>query len=132
MPSRSTKITCVQNDGQGYSYFAYKDIVLTGSQERVLSEQIPALNFRLRESPATYKSDFHVAGDSTLLIILAGTLRVELRNGEYHDFRQGDKFIAEDYLDHKTKFDDTKHGHRAKVIGEQTLSALHLKLEKRA
>ena len=134
MLKNSTKITqihCVQNDGHGESVFSTRPIDLAGTNERLLSEQISALNFRLRQSNSSYTSDFHVAGDPTLLIILTGTLRVELRNGEYQDFSKGNLFIAEDFLHAETHFDETRHGHRATVIGDEDLSALHLKLEKR-
>ncbi|MGH1540301.1 MAG: hypothetical protein ACRBHB_07755 [Arenicella sp.] len=132
LPNQTTKIPSIQNKGQGESIFSTRTVDLQGTQERLLSEQIPALNFRLRQSDANYSSDFHVAGDPTLLIILQGTLRVELRNGESREFSAGEMFIAEDYLSVGVDFNDAVHGHRAEVVGNKALSALHLKLEKRS
>lgn len=129
--TNTIEIPCVTNDGRGKSFFTTRPFYLAGTQERLLSEQIPAMNFRLRQSDANYSSTFHVAGDPTLLIILAGNFRVELRNGEHQDFSKGQQFIAEDYLLADINFDETLHGHRAEVIGNEMLSALHLKLEKR-
>ena len=94
----------------------------------VLSEQIDAVNFRLRKSAAGYKSDWHVAGDPTLILIQKGILRITLRNGDYRDFPAGSMFIAEDFLPHETSFDPAKHGHMAEVISDQELEAIHIKL----
>lgn len=95
----------------------------------LLTDRINALNFRLRESQVGYKTDFHMAGDPTLIIVQQGTLRISLQNGESQDFTAGDMFIAKDYLPKHISFDKTVHGHRAEVIGEQPLKAVHIKLE---
>ncbi|PCK07233.1 MAG: hypothetical protein COA42_15375 [Alteromonadaceae bacterium] len=124
-------IKCVTSDGEGASYFSARTYDLSGDQERMLSEQIPALNFRLRQSGASYASGFHVAGDPTLLIMLKGRLKIELRNGEACEFSAGEMFIAEDYLAAGVVFDELVHGHRAEVLGGDEISVLHLKLEKR-
>lgn len=124
-------IPSVCNDGRGVSVFSTRKIDLSGTNARRLSEQQAACNFRLRKSDKHYAADWHVAGDPTLLIILTGTLRISLRNGEQHDIHAGQLFIAEDYLLPDVEFIQDHHGHRAEVIGERTLSALHLKLAKR-
>jgi len=124
-------VVCVTNDGSNESFFDRRDIQLSGDQQRQLSEQISAVNFRLRTSPPDYASDWHVATDPTLLIILSGCIEIELRNGQKKQFVAGEMFIAEDYLNSENCFDNTKHGHRATVLGDNTLKALHLKLNKR-
>ena len=123
-------IVCVKNDGNNASYFDKRSVDLTGSRDRMLSEQIPALNFRLRTSDTTYSSDWHVAGDPTLLIVLSGSIEIELRNGEKKQFNQGEMFIAQDYLANGVIYDKKTHGHRAQVIGNDALQVLHLKLSK--
>ncbi len=97
----------------------------------ILTEQISAINFRCRESLAGYQSEWHIAGDPTLIIVQQGCLRVYLRSGEYRDFSAGECFIAADYLPLGSVFDDSFHGHRAEVIGSDTLRALHIKLSRR-
>ena len=129
--SKNITIPSVSNNGEGASVFSSREISLHGDSQRLLSDQQQAVNFRLRESDASYASDWHVAGDPTLLIILAGALRIELRNGETRDFFAGDKFIAEDYLSANQPFNSRLHGHRAEVLGDDILSVIHLKLEKR-
>lgn len=124
-------IPTICNDGAGVSVFSQRTITLAGSTARQLSKQIAAENFRLRHSNSEYSSDWHVAGDPTLLIILAGTLEIELRNGESKRFSSGEMFIAEDFLTPEVNFDDTRHGHRARVVGNRALSAMHLKLSHR-
>lgn len=125
-------ITVVTNNGQEASFFTQKSFQLEGDAQRMLTEQIQAVNFRLRSSDSSYSSSWHVAGDPTLLVILNGVVRIELRNGETKDFKAGEMFIAEDHLAEGTEFDDSIHGHRAAVVGEMPISVLHLKLEKRA
>ena len=125
-------ILSIDNNGNEASFFSNREFTLNGSPERFLSEQISAENFRLRTSYAQYSSDFHVAGDPTLILVLTGILRIELRSGKYQDFTAGEMFIANDYLTADVEFNETLHGHRAEVVGAQELKALHLKLEKRA
>ena len=123
-------IPTISNDGRGASYFGMRDIELNGDMTRRLSDQIDAVNFRLRQSEG-YSSDYHVAGDPTLLIVLSGTMRIELPNGTARDFTQGDLYIAEDYLEAGIEFDDRLHGHRAEMIGDTPYKAVHIKLERR-
>ena len=94
----------------------------------ILTERIEALNFRIRESNPGYKTEWHVAGDPTLILIQKGTLRITLQNGDFQDFGSGTMFIAQDYLPINIDFDPNKHGHQAEVIGKQSLLAIHIKL----
>jgi hypothetical protein len=126
---RTIEIPCVSNDGKGSSVFSKRTIELTGDKNRSLSEQINAVNLRLRNSDSNYSSDYHVAGDPTLLIILSGIVKIELRNGDYQRFSSGEMFIAQDYLEESISFDNQIHGHRAEVIGDSELNVVHLKLE---
>ena len=121
-------ITCVANDDGSASYFTKKTVTLNGDNKRMLSEQISAMNFRLRNSGADYESGWHVAGDPTLIIVRSGILRIALRNGDYRDFKAGDIFIAQDRLQENEVFDSNIHGHTAELIGDDVLLALHIKL----
>lgn len=93
-----------------------------------LTDRIDALNLRIRTSQVGYESDWHVAGDPTLIIVQCGILRIILRNGEYKDFGVGSMFIAKDYIPENIAFDPEKHGHCAKVMGNEALLAVHVKL----
>lgn len=94
-----------------------------------LTERLNAENFRLRSSLAGYSSDWHVAGDPTLIIVQSGTLRIALHSGHEMDFHSGDMFIAKDYLPESITFNPAVHGHRALVLGNKKLTAVHIKLE---
>lgn len=123
-------IPTISNDGKGPSFFGQRVIALNGDITRLLSNQINAVNFRLRHSEG-YSSDYHVAGDPTLIIVLSGTIRIELPNGDHRDFTQGDLYIAEDYLASGFEFDSARHGHRAEMIGDTPYKAVHIKLGRR-
>ena len=122
-------IPCVTNNGNDASFFSEKNITLNGDDQRMLSEQISAVNFRLRNSGSSYESDWHVAGDPTLLIILSGCVQIELRNGQCKEFKAGEMFVAQDYLQKGAEFNQSL-GHRARVLGDEKIHVLHLKLSK--
>jgi hypothetical protein len=110
------------------SYFIDRQYDLDDYNGLFISTRQPALNFRHRLSEPRYFSDWHMAGDPTLIIIRSGILRIGLRDASYRDFAKGDVFIAQDKLADNSNFDKRIHGHTAEVIGEQQLIALHLKL----
>ena len=86
----------------------------------------------LRTSDPDYSSSWHVAGDPTMLIVLRGSVTIELRDGSTREFSSGDIFIAEDFLDEKVSFNPKIHGHKAFVSGDEELRVLHLKLRSRS
>ena len=94
----------------------------------LLSPRIDCSTLRLRSSEPGYKADWHVAGEPVLIVIRAGQLRLSLRDGSGRVFRAGDAFIAADAVPEGQAFDDAEHGHRAEVVGKETLEAVHIKL----
>lgn len=112
----------------GRSIFSEELLTLEDYNGLFITPRINSLNFRHRLSEAGYFSNWHMAGDATLIIIRSGTLRIGLRNGQYQDFNAGDMFIAKDRLQAEEVFDEAVHGHTAAVVGEQTLTAVHIKL----
>ena len=90
-----TQITVDEHFTSIFSDQEYPQIIRGGM---LLTEQISALNLRLRESEVGYASDWHVAGDPTLILVQQGVLRILLRDGSAKDFSAGDAFIAQDYL----------------------------------
>ena len=63
-----------------------------------------------------------------MILILQGCMRIYLQNGEQRDFSKGDVYIAADYTPEGTTFDEKRHGHRAELIGDEDLKAVHIKL----
>ena len=122
-------INCIYCNENGISEFKEISFKKSDRNGMLLSERIPAQNFRLRESMPGYCTDWHLSGDPTLIIIQKGILRISLQSGIYKDFKSGDMFIAADNLPENIVFDPNIHGHRAEVIGDEPLLALHIKLE---
>jgi hypothetical protein len=116
------------NESQDHSYFINQQYSLEDYNGMFISPRQDALNFRHRISDPGYFSDWHVAGDPTLILIRSGILRIGLRDNSYRDFAAGDVFIAQDKLKDGKDFDNRVHGHTAQVIGDNQLIALHLKL----
>lgn len=110
------------------SYFVDQQYSLEDYDGLFISSRQQALNFRHRMSEPGYFSNWHVAGDPTLIIIREGILRIGLRDNSYRDFAAGNAFIAQDRLADEMTFDDNIHGHTARVIGDEKVVALHLKL----
>lgn len=122
------EIPCLLVDQRGVSFFSTAEYPKNDRDGMLLSEQIAAKNFRFRESEPGYVTDWHLAGDPTLIIIQKGTLRIWLQNGSFKDFGAGSQLIAADNLSEGVIFDSTKHGHKAEVMGSETLFAIHIKL----
>ncbi|MGH1439649.1 MAG: hypothetical protein ACRBBR_06035 [Cellvibrionaceae bacterium] len=127
----SLTLTLINVDTNGVSIFSEKTVGLSARGGMNISDQLPTLSCRLRTSAANYSSDWHVAGDPTLILIQQGKLRIYLQDNSYKDFGSGDYFVAQDALADDVIFDPKRHGHRAEVLGEQALQAVHVKLAKR-
>ncbi len=121
-------IDTITVDENSRSAFSSTELPQTSRGELWISEQQACLNLRYRSSPPSYESDWHVAGDPTLIIVSTGCLEIELRDGSRKRFSAGEKFIAGDALPPHLEFDSTQHGHRARVIGEDEFTAVHIKL----
>jgi hypothetical protein len=121
-------INCIYCNENGISYFNEITFKKNDRNGMLLSDRIPGQYFRLRESMPGYFTDWHLSGDPTLIIIQKGILRISLQNGIYKDFKSGDMFIAADNLPENIVFDPNIHGHRAEVLGDETLLAVHIKL----
>lgn len=123
-----TKIACIIADKSNISRFAIHEVEQYLKYGMLLSDQIGAHNLRIRESEPGYSANWHIAGDPTLIIIQNGRLRITLQSGEYNDFVAGEMFIAADRLPDQVVFDSQLHGHKAEVIGDEPLRAVHIKL----
>ena len=122
---KSIVIPVLRSAENGVSEFIEESYSLDDFNGLFISSRIEAQNFRHRMSQFGYFSSWHVAVDPTLIIIRQGTLRIGLRDGDFH---AGDLFIAKDSLRQGEDFDEHKHGHTAKLIGEQELFSVHIKL----
>lgn len=119
------KITTNEN---GISVFSTMDFSVQQRGGLFLTEQIGSKNFRIRKSDVGYATDFHLAGDATFIIVQKGSLKIELQNGDFKIFQPGDCFIAQDNLPEDIVFNNQIHGHKASVIGNEPIQAIHIKL----
>lgn len=126
--NQSFIISTITTNENGISIFEYIDYSVQQRGGLFISDQIGAQNFRLRKSDVGYATDFHLAGDATFIIIQKGNLKIELQNGDFKIFNPGDCFIAKDNLPENIKFDNSIHGHKASVVGNESLQAIHIKL----
>jgi len=121
-------IPTVTANENGISIFSEIDFSVQQRGGLFLTEQIGSKNFRIRKSDVGYETDFHLAGDATFIIIQKGSLKIELQNGDFKIFNSGNSFIAQDNLPENIIFDNQIHGHKASVIGNESLQAIHIKL----
>ncbi len=112
----------------GISIFSEVDFTVEQRGGLFLTNQIPSKNFRIRKSDVGYTTDFHLAGDATFITIQKGSLKIELQNGESKTFTIGECFIAKDNLPETIVFNNKIHGHKASVVGNESLQAIHIKL----
>lgn len=121
-------VTTITTNDSGISVFDEIEFDVNQRGGMFLTDQIASKNFRIRKSNLGYETDFHLSGDATFIVILKGILKIELQNGDYKLFSAGDYFIAKDNLPENLIFDSKIHGHKASVIGDESLEAIHIKL----
>ena len=121
-------VTTITTNETGIPVFSETDFEVDQRGGMFLTDQIASKNFRIRKSDVGYATEFHLSGDPTLLIILKGTLKIELQNGDFKTFSTGNYFIAKDNLPENVLFDNKIHGHKASVEGNEILEAIHIKL----
>lgn len=121
----------ITDEGSGLTHWSQNRWPTEPRGGMILSPRIDCSSLRLRLSLPGYTSDWHVASDPTLIIIRAGQLRIFLRNAEERTFVPGDGFIAADHVPAGQSFDPSIHGHRAEVVGNESLQAVHIKLGQR-
>ena len=121
-------IPTITTNENGISVFSTIDFSVEQRGGLFLTEQIGSKNFRIRKSDVGYATDFHLAGDATFICIQKGSLKIELQNGDFKIFNPGDCFIAKDNLPENIEFNSEIHGHKASVVGKESLQAIHIKL----
>lgn len=121
-------VSTITTNDSGISVFDEIEFDVNQRGGMFLTDQIASKNFRIRKSNAGYETDFHLAGDATFIVILKGSLKIALQNGDFKIFSSGDYFIAKDNLPENIIFDSKIHGHKASVIGDESLEAIHIKL----
>lgn len=125
-------INCIYCYENGISYFNEITFKKNDRNGMLLTDRIPAQNFRLRESMPGYFTDWHLSGDPTLIIIQKGILRISLQNGIYKDFKSGDMFIAADNLPENIFFDPNSQPYFSASFARKSINCSAPKLIKGA
>jgi len=93
----NVSFTRVYADGRGESHFADQEVELrdAGPIGR-LSAAIPARAVVFRKNDPGYDYDWHVAPQRQLIVLLDGTIEIEVSDGERRTFRGGEVLLMED------------------------------------
>jgi len=91
------KITRVFADEHGESHFEDVKIALAdaGAIGR-LSERVPASAVIFRTNEPNYDYDWHPAPERQLIVLLDGSIEIEVSSGERRTFAGGDVLLVED------------------------------------
>lgn len=115
------KITRLYTGADGESHFEDIDIPLTDQgQIGRLSTLIPATGVILRETGADYDYDWHNAPRRQFIIMLEGTVEIEVCAGTTRRFGPGDILLAED---------TTGRGHRSRTVNQQVRRSIFIPLD---
>jgi hypothetical protein len=107
----------------GGSQFVEADIPIDNSQIAFgvtvrRSARLPAQSTMLTELPDGLESDWHPAAQRQLVIVLSGTVEVEVSDGTKHRWSSGDMFLADDV---------GSRGHRTRIVsGPARILFVHL------
>lgn len=100
------KITRVYADEQGNSHFDVVEITLRDAGEiGHLSDAVPAKSVVFRRNDPGYDYDWHTAPQRQYIILLDGSIEIEVSSGEKRTFHGGDILLMEDTTGkgHKTR-----------------------------
>ena len=123
IPPRSSQwtITVVAVDHKGHSYFTTKRIPLGPvhgpNSIGALSAVMPVTGLVVRDTPAGYDFDWHVAPHKQFVVNLDAAVEIEVSDGTKKVLRAGEMFLLE----------DTKgQGHRSKSVNGQPRRSLFI------
>ncbi len=115
------KITRLYTGADGESHFEDIDIPLTDQgQIGRLSTLIPTMGVILRETGADYDYDWHNAPRRQFIVMLEGTVEIEVGAGTTRRFGPGDILLAED---------TTGRGHRSRTVNQQVRRSIFIPLD---
>lgn len=91
------KITRLYTGGDGESHFGYIEVPLENIRDKVeYSEPIKATGILFREIGVELNPGWHNAPRRQFVIVLEGTIEIEVGDGTKCKFHSGDIFLAED------------------------------------
>jgi hypothetical protein len=115
------KVTRLYTGPDGEAHFEDMDIPLKdGGQIGRLSDLIPAKGVIFRETGPDYDYDWHNAPRRQFIIMLDGSVDIEIGDGTKRRFGPGDVLLVED---------TTGRGHISRAVNNQTRHSIFVTLE---
>ena len=114
-------VTRLYTGADGESHFEDIEVELSdGGPIGWLSQTFPATGLIFRETSEDYDYDWHTAPRRQAIIMLRGSVDVEIGDGTVRRFGPGDVLFAED---------TTGRGHRSRVVDQQPRHSLFVTFE---
>jgi gluconokinase len=115
-------------DSDGRARFREEFIALgEGTPQARLSVLLPSGGYQLRHSPVGFRSSFHCTPSPQWVFILSGRMEIGLQDGSSRSFGPGEHFYSADTLPPGATFDDQRHGHWSRQVGEEPLVTLFVR-----
>ena len=115
------RITRLFTGDDSESHFEDIDIdVRSRGQIGALSTRFPATGVVFRETPADYDYDWHNAPARQYVVMLEGSVDVQVGDGSTRRFGPGDILLAED---------TSGRGHKSRAVGNQPRCSLFITLD---
>jgi quercetin dioxygenase-like cupin family protein len=115
------KATKILTDENGKSYFEDYEIDLKDAGDiGFLSENYPVKNIIFRETSENYDYNWHNAPAKQFVIMLEGSVEIEVGSGEKRIFTTGDILLVED---------TTGQGHISKAVNNERRKSIFVILD---
>ena len=123
MEISTVNMTRIYADGDGESRF--EDVAVPCSKQGLgfISNPMDVEALYLRETPGGESQDWHVAPRKQYVVLLSGTVEVQVSTGEVRQFGTGDVLLAED---------TSGKGHRTPTLSSGNRKSLFITLREAA
>ncbi len=119
--ARPVRLTRIHTGADGRTRFEDVDVALEAAGPiGFLSAAIPATGVIFRETPADYDFDWHPAPRRQYIILLDGTIEIEVGDGEVRRFHGGDVLLVED---------TAGRGHRTRTVDGRRRRSVFITLD---
>ena len=98
-----------------------------GKPDSRLSALFASGGYQLRHSPVGFRSQFHCTPAPQWVFILSGQMEIGLQDGSSRLFGAGQHFYSADTLPGGATFDDKRHGHWSRQVGDVPLQTLFVR-----
>lgn len=115
------RITRIYTGKDNESHFEDIEILLIDKEDiGKLSQMVHATGVIFRETPPDYNFGWHNAPQRQYVVMLDGSVEIEIGDGTKRVFHTGDILLAED---------TTGHGHISRAVGNKARKSLFITLD---